>query len=190
MCKLWKRSAAIYIGVFMKKVAEIGLSLGSNMGDRLANLKSACEELNRTEGITIVAKSRIYETEPVGVSDRYRDALYYNAFVVIETVLSPSVLLDVTKKLEKNYGRDLCSEKNSPRPLDIDIIYVGDLTFNTDKIKVPHDNWNERRFVVQPLVDVRPDIIIPGQSETAEQILKKLPEEPYVRYAEETAGKF
>ncbi len=174
----------------MKKLTEIGLSLGSNMGNRLANLKSACEELNRHEGISVVAKSRIYETEPVGVSDKYQYVLYYNAFIVIETALSPSALLDVTKKIEKNYGRDLCSEKNSPRPLDIDIIYVCDLTFNREKIKVPHERWSERRFVVQPLVDVRPDIIIPGQSETAEQILKKLPEEPYVRYAEETAGKF
>jgi 2-amino-4-hydroxy-6-hydroxymethyldihydropteridine diphosphokinase len=174
----------------MKKLTEIGLSLGSNMGDRLANLNSACEDLNRYEGITVVSKSRIYETEPVGVEDKYQYALYYNAFVVIKTVLSLSSLLDVTKKLENNYGRDLCSEKNSPRPLDIDIIYVGDLTFNRDKIKVPHERWYERRFVVQPLVDVRPDIIIPGQSETAEQILKKLPEEPYVRYAEETSGKF
>jgi len=174
----------------MKKLIEVGLSLGSNMGDRLANLMSACEDLNRHEGITVVAKSRIYETEPVDVADKYRDALYYNAFVVIETVLSPSALLDVTKNMEKNYGRDLCPEKNSPRPLDIDIIYVGDLTFNTCKIKVPHKRWNERRFVVQPLVDVRPDIIIPGQTETAEQILRKLPEEPYVRYAVETADKF
>ena len=174
----------------MKKLTEMGLSLGSNIGDRLANLRSACEDLNRYEGITVVAKSRIYETEPVGVADKYQDVLYYNAFVVIETVLSPSFLLDVTKNLEKNYGRDLCSEKNSPRALDIDIIYVGDLTFNTDKVKVPNERWNERRFVVQPLVDVRPDIIIPGQTETAEQILRKLPEEPYVRYAAETADKF
>ena len=84
----------------MKEVVEMGLSLGSNMGDRLANLRSACEDLNRYEGVTVVAKSRIYETEPVGVAEQYQGALYYNAFVVIETVLSPSSLLDVNKNLE------------------------------------------------------------------------------------------
>jgi 2-amino-4-hydroxy-6-hydroxymethyldihydropteridine diphosphokinase len=174
----------------MKEITEIGLSLGSNMGDRLQNLKSACEDLEKHEEIEIIAKSKIYETEPVGVSEKYKDALYYNAFIVIETAMMPASLLQIAKEMELKYGRDLSPEKNSPRPLDIDIIYVGNLTFNTKKVKVPHDRWNERRFVVKPLVDVRPDIIIPGQTETAKQILKKLPNEPYVRFASETQDKF
>jgi 2-amino-4-hydroxy-6-hydroxymethyldihydropteridine diphosphokinase len=174
----------------MKENREIGLSLGSNMGDRLQNLKSACEDLEKYEEIQIIAKSKIYETEPVSVPEEYKDALYYNAFIVVSTTMIPESLLEIAKEMERKYGRDLCPEKNSPRPLDIDIIYVGNLTFNTKRVKVPHDRWNERLFVVQPLVDVRPNIIIPGQTKTAKQILKKLPKKPYVRFASETQDKF
>ncbi|MDA3797595.1 MAG: 2-amino-4-hydroxy-6-hydroxymethyldihydropteridine diphosphokinase [Kiritimatiellae bacterium] len=174
----------------MTKIREIGLSIGSSVGDRLRYLQMACEDLQAYEEINIIAKSRVYETDPVGVPDKYKDIKYYNAFIVIETTITPYTLFKITKDMELKHGRSLNHEKNSPRQLDIDIIYAGNLKYDNKYVKVPHKRWHERRFVVQPLADVRPDLIIPGQTETVKQILKRLPKEPSVRYAPGTKYKF
>lgn len=172
------------------RIREIGLSIGSNVGDRLNYLQMACEDLQAYEEIDIIAKSRVYETDPVGVAEKYKDIKYYNAFIVIETTITPCTLLRIVKEVEIKHGRSFSHEKNSPRQLDIDIIYAGASTYDNKHVKVPHLRWHERRFVVQPLADVRPDLIIPGQLETVKQILRRLPKEPFVHYAPKTKYKF
>lgn len=175
---------------YKNQIREIGLSLGSNQGDRLDNLRGACEDLARHDDINVLAKSRIYETEPVGVPEKYKDEFYYNAFIVIETGIMVSRLYKICKDIELKYGRPLKYERNSPRPLDIDIIYVDNLRFNTIELTIPHAKWHERRFVVKPFADIRPDMVLPGQTKTVREILKGLPDEPYVRFVSGTRDKF
>jgi 2-amino-4-hydroxy-6-hydroxymethyldihydropteridine diphosphokinase len=136
------------------------LALGSNLGDRIAHLQHAVDALAATRDMTVVAVSRVYETDPVGGPDQGR---YLNAVVAIDTVLSPRELLAVGQRAESD-ARRVRGERWGPRTLDVDILLVGDAAIDDPDLVVPHPRMWERSFVLAPLHDVAPDLVaVPGE---------------------------
>lgn len=134
------------------------LSLGSNLGDRSSYLKEALDALDRN-GVRIIQSSRIYETKPIDVPDVQRN--YYNLVVYIDVDLSPGALLKVCAAIEQDLGRDR-PYVHCPRTIDIDIILLEGITVSTDTLKVPHPCMEERSFVIVPLAEIAPDIVLPS----------------------------
>jgi len=166
------------------KHMEIGLSLGSNLGDRLLNLREARKRMLATGGISLAACSPVYETEPVGVAPYNREWYFLNAVLVVKTTLSLSVLAKCFKAIEREIGRDPIHQLNAPRLIDIDVIYAGDLCVHKDGMIIPHPRWSQRRFVVQPLNDVRSDLVVPGQSGPVRDVFKKLSDKHKIKLFE------
>lgn len=154
---------------------EIGLSLGSNLGDRLSNLKEAKRRIAAIPEVSVIAQSPVYETSPVDVLPGFSDLIFMNAVLILESNRSPQSLLEKLKRMEKDMGRELASGRNAPRPVDADIIYAGELNIQGDQLSIPHPRWSIRRFVVQPLSDLRPNIILPGHQKTVQDQLLSLP---------------
>lgn len=155
---------------------EIGLSLGSNLGDRLAHLKETKRLIGSIPSLNITAQSFVYETSPVGVRGEFAHLPFLNAVLLLETALRPEVILASLKKIEQIAGRSRSADRNAPRPIDIDIIFAGNLLLDDATITIPHPRWSSRRFVVQPLSDVRPELILPGQTQTVQDLLSTLPQ--------------
>ncbi len=135
------------------------LSLGSNLGDRLANLRGAIEALP-----DVVRASQIYETDPVGGPEQ---GPYLNLVVELDTQLSPQDLLTLAQGCEEAAGR-VRSERWGPRTLDVDILLVGDLVVEQDDLQVPHPRMWQRRFVLAPLRDLAPELVSAEVLEAAE----------------------
>lgn len=161
-------------------LTEYGLSLGSNTGNRLKHLTSARDRLAGMPCIRITDQASVYETEPVDVKPEHRSSLFLNTVLVILSSLPPAELLDVINRIEADEGRQRSEELNEPRPIDIDIIYAGRMEFQDGRITIPHPRWASRRFVVKPLSDVRPGLLVPGESRTVRELLERLPSEPDV----------
>lgn len=159
---------------------EIGLSLGSNQGDRFENLAEARRLVCAIPCVTLLGSSRIYETEPVGVPAEFKELPFLNAMIVLEYKPYPLKLLPLLQAIEDDMGRKRSGVRNSPRPIDLDIIYAGDFVVKSAEGGIPHPRWSERRFVVQPLCDLRPDLRIPGSQCALRDVLKALPPVPAV----------
>jgi 2-amino-4-hydroxy-6-hydroxymethyldihydropteridine diphosphokinase len=159
---------------------EIGLSLGSNLGDRLRNLAQARDLIHTIGDVDIIASSPVYETDPVDVAPEYAKQSFLNAMLIASSCLDVNSLLDKLLSIENEMGRELTRIRNSPRSVDIDIIFTGDLVIKRDGGGVPHPRWAQRRFVVQPLADLRPDLRIPGANRTVREVLLALPVTPKV----------
>jgi len=129
------------------------ISLGSNLGDREANIKFALNSIAEISDIQIVKTSSIYESEPVGGIDQ---ASFLNAVVVVETNLNPNDLLENLQTIENLAGRTR-EIKWGPRTLDLDIIDIEGFVSNTEKLQVPHPRALERKFVLQPLAEIYPN---------------------------------
>lgn len=140
---------------------EVYLSLGSNMGNREANLKKSLELLCSGPDIAISKVSSIYETEPMYVKDQNN---FYNIAVEINisSKIGPFELLGRIKGIEYNMGRNKGAVKNGPRPIDIDILYFGSEKIESDILQIPHPGISGRRFVLLPLSEIAPDIRIEG----------------------------
>ena len=164
----------------MREPIEIGLSLGSNTGHRLANLQDARAAIRRIPGVDVVAASPVYETEPVDVSPAHRHLPFLNAVLVLRSGVDAERLAGQMHAIEAELGRERTADRNAPRPIDIDLIYAGDLTLRTAALRVPHPRWAERRFVVEPLAAVRPGLRLPGESRTVAEVLSSLPRTPNV----------
>jgi 2-amino-4-hydroxy-6-hydroxymethyldihydropteridine diphosphokinase len=158
---------------------EVGISLGSNEGDRLANLRAAVEALQRLPGFEQVAKSPVYETDPVDVRPQFAELPFLNAILIGMFERNLASLGDAISSIERAAGRIRAKERNLPRPLDIDVIYFGN-TVCSEPLQVPHPRWAIRRFVVQPLCDLRPDLVLPGEQRTVREVLFSLPAVPRV----------
>jgi 2-amino-4-hydroxy-6-hydroxymethyldihydropteridine diphosphokinase len=130
------------------------LGLGSNVGDRLANLRAAVERLSRS--VEILSRSSVYETEPQGEVLDQPDFL--NAAVAIETSLGPEELLDVCKVIEGELGRDFGQVRHGPRVVDIDLLLLGDIEMSTERLTLPHRDVLNRRFVLVPLLELDPGL--------------------------------
>ncbi|MBI5351130.1 MAG: 2-amino-4-hydroxy-6-hydroxymethyldihydropteridine diphosphokinase [Chloroflexi bacterium] len=131
------------------------LALGSNMGNRLANLKSAVANLSPQ--MTVKKKSSVYETPPWGFTEQ---AAFLNQVVKVETYLEPEPLLRHLKRLETALGR-VPNFQNGPRLIDIDILFFDDLIMDTPPLVVPHPRLHERAFVLVPLNEIAPDLVHP-----------------------------
>jgi 2-amino-4-hydroxy-6-hydroxymethyldihydropteridine diphosphokinase len=136
-------------------VARAAIALGSNLGDRIAHLEAANEALESLG--RIVATSPVYETDPVGGPDQ---GAYLNAVTVIDTELSPPMLLDRLLEIERTRDRTR-SEQWAPRTLDLDIVLYGDEVIDEPGLTVPHPRMTARRFVLDPLLDAWPDACLP-----------------------------
>ncbi|MEZ5156557.1 MAG: 2-amino-4-hydroxy-6-hydroxymethyldihydropteridine diphosphokinase [Solirubrobacterales bacterium] len=140
-------------------VARTGyLGLGSNVGDRVANVRAAIDGL-RARGIEVEAVSDGYETEPVGEILDQPDFL--NLAVRIVTDLEPEELLDACKAVEADAGRDFSAPRHSPRPVDVDLLLLGDVEMTTDRLSLPHREVTARRFVLVPLLELDPGLALP-----------------------------
>ena len=128
------------------------LGLGSNVGDRARALQQAIDGLAAADGVTVVAVSSVYETAPVGGPEQPD---YLNAVVAIETDLTPRELLEIAKRLEAEAGR-VSGERWGPRPLDVDVLLVGDEEVDEEDLVVPHPRLYERAFVMIPLAELDP----------------------------------
>lgn len=146
------------------------LGLGSNIGDRQANIIEAIKRLNAVPGIVIVGRSSLYETEPIGYKDQ---GWFINAVIGIKTTLSPGSLLDVCLGIEDEMGRIRRTEKG-PREIDIDILLYGDLTVDEAGLKIPHPSMHVRRFVLVPLLEIAPDLCHPLLKKSVKALLMDL----------------
>lgn len=135
------------------------LGLGSNVGDRESHLRAAIALL-RERGVEVEAVSSTYETEPVGEVLDQPDFL--NAAIRIRTELEPEDLLDLCKEIEAERGRSLDAPRHSPRPLDVDLLLLGDLELSTERLTLPHPEVASRRFVLTPLLELDPALALPG----------------------------
>ena len=148
--------------------ARVGyLGLGSNVGDRASHLRAAVELL-REGGVEVDAISSAYETEPVGEVLDQPDFL--NAAIRIRTELSPEELLDLCKRVEVERGRTLDAPRHSPRPLDVDLLLLGDLEIETERLTLPHREVASRRFVLVPLLELDPELALPDGTRLADAL--------------------
>ena len=153
----------------MKKI--VYLSLGSNLGDRQSNLRNAIGRL--LELGDVVEVSSLYETEPVEITDQ---PWFLNCAVAVRTELMPREFLAGILAIEKSMGR-VRTQPKGPRVIDIDILLFGQQTINTPELTVPHPAMTVRRFVLEPLAEIGPDVVYPTTKKTIRELLKALPQD-------------
>ncbi len=151
---------------------KVYFSLGSNLGDRAQLLEKALTLLNKEIG-NLVSRSSFYETEPWGFSSNHP---FLNACCLCETNLSPLEVLHRTQQIEKELGRKRKSKnkKYHDRPIDIDLLLCDDLTINTKDLTIPHPFMQERRFVLEPLKEIAPDVIHPVLNISISEMLEQI----------------
>lgn len=156
-----------------------GIALGSNVGDRLAHLRDARAAVERLHtGTAPALVSPVYETEPVDCPPG--SAAYLNTVMEIEYDAGPEALLGALQEIELAHGRPSKRPRNAPRTIDLDILYAGNLLLHGDPLAIPHPRLQTRRFVLQPLADIRPHLVLPGCHEPILTLLRKLPSGPAV----------
>ena len=133
------------------------LGLGSNLGDRLGHLQAGVSSLAGADGVEVVAVSSVYRTEPVGGPEQPE---FLNAVVAVSTTLEPRELLALAKRIEGERDR-LRKERWGPRTLDVDILLYGDINMNKPGLEIPHPRLVERRFALEPLLEVEPGAVLP-----------------------------
>ena len=143
------------------------LGLGSNVGDSEGHLRAALALLPN-EGVQILAVSSTWVTEPVGEILDQPDFL--NAAVRIRTALDPEQLLDACKAVEAERGRQFDLPRHSPRPLDVDLLLLGDLELSTERLTLPHPEVSSRRFVLAPLLELDPKLSLPDGTRLADSL--------------------
>jgi 2-amino-4-hydroxy-6-hydroxymethyldihydropteridine diphosphokinase len=134
------------------------LGLGSNEGNRLANLRAARDALVLHE-VLVEASSSVYETAPQGEVTDQPDFL--NAALRVRTALGPEELLDAAKRVERELGRKPGGVRHGPRPIDIDVLLLGDVEYSSARLSLPHREVTSRRFVLEPLLELDPELALP-----------------------------
>lgn len=152
----------------MKKL--VYLSLGSNLGDREANLQAAADCINAS-GIRVIRCSSTYETRPMYLRDQ---PLFLNLVLEVETDILPRLLLRKLQEIERKLGRKR-APRNGPRLIDIDIILYGAFVIDAPELCVPHPRMHERRFVLEPLAELVPDLRHPVSRKTMRELLSAVP---------------
>ena len=157
------------------------LGLGSNVGDRRANLQAAVDALGR-HGVRVLASSSTYDTDPVG---EIRDQpAFLNACLRIETALGPEQLLDACKAVERELGRELDDGyvRHGPRPIDVDLLLLGDAPYRSERLTLPHEQVTARRFVLIPLLELDFELRTPDGTRLSD-CLARMPLDEGVRRA-------
>ncbi len=151
------------------------VALGSNVGDRLKNLRAARSAILGLSNVKPpILSSAIYETEPVGCEPGADKFL--NAVVEFDYEGDPASLLEQLIRIEEALGRRRDHAKNVSRTIDIDLLYCGDRDIEDERLQLPHPRMHLRKFVLQPLADIRPELILPNQRKTIRELLAKLKE--------------
>jgi 2-amino-4-hydroxy-6-hydroxymethyldihydropteridine diphosphokinase len=152
---------------------RVGIALGSNLGDRLAHLQQGRALVLALPGVSApICDSKVYETEPVA-SDPDAGA-YLNAVIEVEYHGEPTMLLEGLQRIEGELGRPPNHPRNAPRTIDLDILYAGDVVLADAHAVIPHPRLHLRRFVLTPLADIRPELILPGQQQPIARLLAEL----------------
>jgi 2-amino-4-hydroxy-6-hydroxymethyldihydropteridine diphosphokinase len=157
---------------------RVGVALGSNLGERLAHLRNARKDIAALRGaLPPMRSSAIYETEPVGCEKGA--GKFLNAAIEFGYAGEPLELLHQLASIEKFWGRPGSHPKNVSRTIDLDLLYFGDQEIENADLHLPHPRIAEREFVLRPLADIRPELILPRQSQTVSSLL--------VRFTDATA---
>ena len=151
---------------------EAYVGLGSNLGDREATLRHALELL--AGRVSVVRVSSFRETEPWGLTEQ---PPFVNAAAAVETELDPRELLDVLVEVERALGRTRAGPRYGPRTIDLDLLLYGDLELDAPGITVPHPRLHERRFVLEPLAELDPTLVVPGRGPVSD-LLRRLDSAP------------
>ena len=145
----------------MRPPVRAAIALGSNLDDPDAQVRRGFEEIGGIARTQLLARSSLHRTAPVGYLDQPD---FVNACALVQTELAPRELLEELLAIEKRHGR-VRAIPNGPRTLDLDIIVYGDAVVNEPGLVIPHPRAHERAFVMQPLLEVWPDVVIPGARE-------------------------
>lgn len=148
-----------------------GIALGSNIEPRLENILAAARRIEAFCGPSLA--SSVYETAPVDCPEG--SGAFLNAVLEVQTSLSPEELLERLRQIERDLGRPPVHGFNSPRTIDLDILYCDNLTLDLPQLIVPHPRLGERQFVLQPLADIRPDMVLPTFTKSVKELLADLP---------------
>jgi 2-amino-4-hydroxy-6-hydroxymethyldihydropteridine diphosphokinase len=149
-------------------VARAYVGLGANLGPREVTILRAVELLGAIEGIEVLELSRLRETEPVGVMEQ---PTFLNGAVALETTLSPRELLDALLSVERELGR-VRGERWGPRTIDLDLLAYDGETVDEQGLRVPHPRLHERRFALEPLADLEPELEIPGLGRVSDALAR------------------
>ena len=150
---------------------ECGIALGSNAGDRQANLNAALAALRRLDpGLEV---SPVLETEPVDCPEG--SGAFLNAAAILKWNGTPEELLSALRRIESELGRPLERARNAPRTIDLDILFAGSEVRTSAELTIPHPRLHERRFVLEPLAALRPGLVLPGFSCPVRELLYRLP---------------
>jgi 2-amino-4-hydroxy-6-hydroxymethyldihydropteridine diphosphokinase len=150
-----------------------GIGLGSNLGDRLAHLRQARDLLREASGVTALRQSPLYETAPVDCPPG--SAPFLNAVIELSTTTSPRALFNTLAAIERQLGRIRTAIRNSPRVVDLDLLYFEDIELSEPDLVIPHPRLAQRRFVLAPLSVLCPNRVIPGTGTTVQALLDGLP---------------
>jgi 2-amino-4-hydroxy-6-hydroxymethyldihydropteridine diphosphokinase len=146
------------------------VALGSNLRDRLANLRAARKAISDLANVTPpILSSAVYETEPVGCEPGA--GKFLNAVVEFEYEHDPAPLLEELIQIEKSLGRKQDHPQNVSRTIDLDLLYCDDQRICDERLQLPHPRMHLREFVLRPLADIRPDLVLPDQTKTVRELL-------------------
>jgi len=165
-----------------KYTVEAVVGFGANVGDRLANLSEALVKIRALPGVVLLAKSRVYETEPVDVPAEFADKPFANAVAVFSVSgMSAEEWSERLHAIENELLRVRGKVPHLPRTIDLDLLTFGVEIRDEPGLRLPHPQIVSRRFVCEPFAEVRPDLVLPGKSECVSEILSKLPDVPKVK---------
>ncbi len=149
------------------------VALGSNLGDRFANLRAARSAIVGLSNVKPpIFSSAVYETEPVGCEPGAKKFL--NAVVEFDYEGDPASLLEQLIRIEEALGRSRDHSKNVSRTIDVDLLYCGRRNLESERLQLPHPRMHLRKFVLQPLADIRPELILPHERKTVRELLTEL----------------
>src|SRR6266508_3430024 len=171
----WHRRPTIFVDGHRRSLQQMrtAVALGSNLGDRRENLRAARRQITELHRVQPpILSSGIYETEPVDCEQGA--SKFLNAVVEIDYEGDPVQLLEQLVRIEESLGRNRDHQKNVSRTIDIDLLYCGDRQINSERLQLPHPRMHLRKFVLQPLADIRPDVVLGSQKKTVRELLTEL----------------
>ena len=150
-------------------MSRVFIGIGSNEGDRLQHLSHAIRAIGAINGVQLVQMATIIETEPVGGPPQ---GPYLNTVIEIETTVSPLALLTQLQEIERQLGRLPSPQRWAPRPIDLDLLLYDDQIVELPQLSIPHPRMHERRFVLEPLAQVAPEIVHPVRQQSIAALLE------------------